>query len=64
MKIWIENFSFRLIREDIFLVTYEEWQKTNGEDKGRLSTVIFCKSSNKFNGIVWLHVHETWLSEK
>jgi hypothetical protein len=64
MKIWIENFSFRLIREDVFLVTYEEWQKTNGEDKGRLSTAIFCKCANDFNGIAWLHVHETWLSKK
>ena len=62
MKIWIENFSFWLIREDIFLVTYEEWQKTNGEDKGRLSTAIFKSCENEINNINWCHVHEVWLS--
>jgi hypothetical protein len=64
MKIWIENFGFKQLTSDIFLVTYEEWQKVESEDKGRLSTAIFLKKENKFNGIVWIHVHETWLPEK
>jgi len=64
MKIWIENFNYRQISNNIFLVTYEEWQKIDAESKGRLSTAIFQKNVNGFNGISWVHVHETWLSEK
>ena len=64
MNIWIENFNFRQISNELFLVTYEEWQKIDTDNKGRLSTAIFQKYENKFNGINWLHVHETWLGEK
>ena len=64
MKIWIENFEFKELSKDIFLVTYEEWQKIDAENKGRLSTAIFQKCENEFNGIKWLHVHETWLNKK
>ncbi|MHA1946648.1 MAG: hypothetical protein ACXAC6_18090 [Candidatus Hodarchaeales archaeon] len=55
MKIWIENFNFKRISDSIFVVTYEEWQKIVEENKGRLSTAIFRKCANNFNGITWLH---------
>ena len=61
MKIWIENFNFKTISDELFLVTYEEWQKIDGNDKGRLSTAIFQRCENNFNGITWIHVHETFL---
>ena len=61
MNIWIENFRFRRISDSIFLVTYEEWQKIENNDQGRLSTALFKKSENKFNGIDWIHVHETFV---
>jgi len=64
MTIWIENFDFKELSNDLFLVMYEEWQKIEDKNKGRLSTAIFQKCENKFNGIKWLHVHETWLGEK
>jgi len=62
LKIWIENFNFEQINSEIFLVTYEEWQKIDGEDKGRLSTAIFKNCENEINNINWCHVHEVWLS--
>ena len=62
MTIWIENFTFRMITSDIFLVTYEEWQKIESKNQGRLSTAIFSKNLNKFNGIDWVHVHVVFLS--
>jgi len=64
MNIWIENFNYKQISEGLFLVTYEEWHKIDVNNTGRLSTAIFQKSDNKFNGINWVHVHETWLGEK
>ena len=64
MKIWIENFNYKQISTEAFLVIYEEWQKIDAFNKGRLSTAIFRKSENRFNSLAWVHVHETWLNEK
>ena len=61
MKIWIENFNYKQISDSIFLVTYEEWQKIENSNKGRLSTAIFQRSEYKYNDINWIHVHETFL---
>ena len=61
MKIWIENFNFKQISNYLFLVTYEEWQKLDGNDKGRLSTAIFQRCENPYHDINWIHVHETFL---
>ena len=48
------------------LVRYEEWQTTTDEEnetetEGRLSTALFGSSDDAPEGIVWLHLHETWL---
>jgi hypothetical protein len=61
MQIWIENYSFKPINKNIFVATYEEWQKIETGNQGRLSTVIFIKETNDYNNLSWLHVHETWL---
>lgn len=60
-RIWIENYRSRLIVNGVQLVTYEEWQETDGEQRGRLSSAIFQHEPDAPNGVVWLHVHETWL---
>lgn len=64
-ELWIEN--VRLVHsEATFLVaTYEEWQGREGRaPRGRLSTVVFTRDDDAPNGLVWRHVHETWLSEE
>lgn len=64
-KLWIEN--VRLMHSDAqFLVaTYEEWQGPDGEDaRGRISTVVFTRDGAMPNGLVWRHVHETWLTDE
>ena len=62
-RVWIENYQSRPLTDGFLLVTYEEWQEQDGEKRGRVSTAVFRKSSDAPNGVVWLHVHETWLSE-
>ena len=51
-----------------FLMTYEEWQRmgptTNSQSTARIATVVFRKSKNGWNGLEWLHVHETWMPGK
>ena len=61
MKLWIENYVYQGEFNSIHIITYEEWQTNDSITKGRLSTAIFEESSNIYNNICWLHVHETWL---
>ena len=61
LDIWIENYLFKQLGSDLYLVTYEEWQKDEKRKRGRLSTAIFKKEMNEYNNLLWLHVHETWL---
>jgi hypothetical protein len=61
-RIWIENYASRPLTDGFLLVTYEEWQEEGGEKRGRVSTALFRERSHTPNGVVWLHVHETWLS--
>ena len=62
-RIWIENYRSRPIGNDLLLVTYEEWQEAGSDKRGRVSTAVFRPKSETPNGVEWLHVHETWLSE-
>lgn len=63
MRIWIENVRSRALSGELHLVTYEEWQETEGVTRGRLSTAIFSNKAGTPNGVQWHHVHETWLPE-
>ncbi len=60
-RIWIENVTLRWQEDDICLLTYEEWQEAEGKRTARLSTVLFQAQPGPPNGLVWRHVHETWL---
>lgn len=60
-RIWIENVALRWQEDDVCLLTYEEWQETDGEMTARLSSVLFRGQAGTPNNLVWLHVHETWL---
>jgi hypothetical protein len=62
-RIWIENTVVRQQIHDITIVTYEEWQSTNGTTTTRTSTVIFREDAAAPNGVGWLHVHESGLRE-
>lgn len=60
-RLWIENAQLRHQYGDLTVMTYEEWQDIDGDITARLSTVIFQESPSAPNGVIWLHVHETWM---
>ena len=60
-EIWIENFRCRWAAGDHALVTYEEWHRRQGTESARLSTALFHRAEATPSGVMWLHVHETWL---
>lgn len=60
----IRNVRLHEVHDNTAIFTYEEWQGRGGEDmRGRLSSVVFAFNDSAPNGLVWLHVHETWLPE-
>lgn len=62
LRIWTQNHQLRHQAGNLALLTYEEWQTTAvGETTARSSTVLFQTQVGAPNGVVWLHVHETWL---
>ena len=62
-RIWIENIGIRLQVNDMVLATYEEWQEDQEEITSRISSVLFRERSGTPNGLIWLHVHETWINK-
>ena len=60
-EIWIEKFRCRWAVGDHAVVTYEEWHRRRGETSARLSSALFRRDDATPCGVVWLHVHETWL---
>ena len=60
-EIWIENFRCRWDLGDHAVVSYEEWHRRRGATSARLSTALFRREERAPGGVVWLHVHETWL---
>lgn len=63
-RVWIKNVRIRAVDDGIFIVSYEEWQESKGETRGRLSTALFREKPATPNGVEWLHVQETWLPEE
>jgi hypothetical protein len=54
----------RYTQGGLTVATYEAWQRhADGTVTGRLSTVVFRDQAGTPNGLVWAHVHETWLPE-
>jgi hypothetical protein len=60
-EIRVEELRVRHVREDLCLVSYEEWQRGAAEETGRQSSALFQRAEATPNGIEWLHLHETWL---
>ena len=54
-SIRISNVAVRIRTDETIVATYEEWQRREGTERGRLSTVVFDSR------LRWQHVHETWL---
>lgn len=62
-RIWIENHRHRFTIGNLSMVTYEEWQETDGDKRGRISSALMEVNDDTPNGVHWLHLHETWMEE-
>jgi len=60
-RIWIETVAARPADAASVLATYEEWQDQDGVRLGRLASAVLTRRDGLPHGLVWRHVHETWL---
>jgi len=60
-RIWIKNISVKQPAGPAVLVTYEEWQGTEHNPKGRLSSAWLQSRNDEEFPVQWLHLHEVWL---
>ena len=65
-RIEIRNCQSLQTGESTSLWKYEEWQFTGSSftETARISTVLFRQSKQGYNGVEWVHVHETWMPGK
>lgn len=59
-RLWIEKAVQRPLSTELCLVTYEEWQESDGHVTARVSSATLQRREGAPNGLEWLHVHETW----
>lgn len=59
-RLWVEGPVCRMARDNLYLFTYEEWQQSEGTTTRRISSALLQSQPSAPNGVVWLHVHETW----
>ncbi|NVJ12689.1 DUF4440 domain-containing protein [Myxococcus sp. AM010] len=62
MKITIDDFAPVWARDEVALVRYVEWREAGGQKTGRYATVLFQAAPAAPGGVVWLHIHETWMA--
>lgn len=61
IRIRIENPVLHWIGDGAVLATYEEWHEHADYETARRSTVLLEVSEAAPGGLVWRHVHETWM---
>lgn len=60
-RIEIHDVRPRLVVADAALLTYEEWQTSDGSENRRLSSAWFRGTDEAPFGVRWVHLHETAL---
>jgi len=63
IEIWITDFEVRYAVDSLCVATYREWQRVDGQQTCRASTVVFRETLTTPNRVEWTHLHETWLPE-
>lgn len=58
-RIEIRDVNHRFIVDDGALLTYEEWQTSDGSENRRLSSAWFRRADEAPRGVRWVHLHET-----
>lgn len=64
LRIRIRDVRVVFSGEDRCLLTYEEWQDAPDMSAGRISTALFRREEKAPAGVVWVHLHETWIPEE
>lgn len=57
----IENAERQLSVYGMHLVTYEEYQRVDGDWQARTSSVWLRETADTPSGLEWVHLHESWL---
>ena len=65
LDIQVKKMKIRQDMGDYCLATYEEWQLEQGDTewKGRVSSALLSRNEAAPAGLMWHHVHETWLPD-
>lgn len=58
----IDEFEQRDLADGLHLVTYQEWQETDGFWTARWTTALLRDHDPAPHGVQWMHVHETWVT--
>jgi hypothetical protein len=62
--IGIERPQVRLVRAGLALATYNERQQFGARGSLRRSSALLAADKAAPRGVVWLHLHETWMLER
>lgn len=62
LQIRVENPTVRWHSGDVIVATYEEWHVHPDYTTSRLSTAVLTLDETAPGGLVWRHVHETWMT--
>ncbi len=62
-SIEVKHPKARKISDALCLITYEEWQSSNQGNRAWRSTAVLRRQDDAPGGVVWLHVHETYLPD-
>ena len=60
-EIWTTDLRIRPLGDGRAMALYEEHQRRGEETTRRISTAVFIAAPDAPNGVLWEHVHETWL---
>ncbi len=61
-RLWTTDHAIRYEDDRCVLATYLEWQTRDGVTTCRISSALFVADGSAPNGLLWQHVHESWLS--
>jgi hypothetical protein len=60
-RVEIRAIRVRAVAETLAVIEYEEWHFVGDAETGRRSTVVLRRSRDAPGGMLWLHLHETWI---
>lgn len=59
LRVWFDNIRVQKLAEQVYLVTWQQWEQLAGERRGYFVSAILILKAGTPNGLEWLHFHET-----